>query len=86
MAAWIWSLAALGFIVVGCAVLLFSAHLPWLRKVTGAGPLEAEAATPEPEPETAAVVDQNYRSAQAARRARTASDLPHGSARRGTHL
>jgi hypothetical protein len=79
MAAWIWSLILLGCVLAGCALLLFSAHIPWLREVTDAPPLKDEAVA-------LLTSDLDAQTAAAARHAHTAADLPHGTTRRGTHL
>lgn len=81
-----WSVAALAFLLIAIPVLLCAAHIPGLREITGAEPLEAE---PKPythttEQDTTFLLG-DYTPA-AARRAAHVSQLPHGSTPRGTHL
>jgi hypothetical protein len=37
-----WFVAALAVILTGCTVLICAAHIPWLRELTGAAPLERD--------------------------------------------
>lgn len=78
------AVAVLVFLVVAIPVLICSAHIPGLRTLTGAAPLQDEEppvlpplpldANPE---DHAADVDRHSRTAQQARRATRPSELPH---------